>query len=557
MKKLIALALPMVMCSLLIPGRMMAVGSWSKLNNAAPGAVNGLLLLSDGTVMAAGNDDVTISNVWYRLTPDTNGNYANGNWTTMPSMHNTRMFCASQVLQNGNVFIAGGEYGNGGNTAEIFNTLPGGGWSFTAAGGAGYGDAESEILSDGTILVAPVGWGSYPQWATLIYNPFTNGWSFAGSSLTYQDEASWVKLPDNSILTIDPYNDSSGTNSERYIPLPTLGAWINDAHVPVSLFNGFSETGPAFLVPDGRAFFVGGSGRTAFYTPTGNTNKGSWAAGAIIPNGMAGLDSAGAMMFNGKILCALGPPMPGSGTWVNQTYFYEFDPVANSFNTNVSSPTGGSSDNVYCYYSMMLVLPTGNILYSHFGTDLYVYQPDGSPVPAAKPVINSLTWNPDGSVSLTGTGFNGISEGADYGDDFQPHSNYPLVRITSSSTGNIFYGRTFNWSSTGVMTGTKVVSTQFTVPPTLPPGNTSLVVVANGIASDPISFYGPVWVDFHYSGFQNGSYQNPYNTIAAGTAAVASGGMVIIKTAGSSSETLTISNPMTITAVGGAATIGN
>ena len=66
-----------------------------------------------------------------------------------------------------------------------------------------------------------------------------------------------------------------------------------------------------------------------------------------------------------------------------------------------------------------------------------------------------------------------------------------------------------------------------------------------------------VYVDFNYTGTsQNGSYSTPYNTLAKGTNAVAPGGTIVIKTSGSSSETMTISKPMVITTVGGAATIG-
>jgi hypothetical protein len=88
---------------------------------------------------------------------------------------------------------------------------------------------------------------------------------------------------------------------------------------------------------------------------------------------------------------------------------------------------------------------------------------------------------------LTGTGLNGISEGAGFGDDDQMGSNYPLVRFTDGS-GNVHHGRTFNWSSTGVMTGTNIVSTDFTLPSNLPAGS-YLEVVANGIASDSVAFY--------------------------------------------------------------------
>ncbi len=69
---------------------------------------------------------------------------------------------------------------------------------------------------------------------------------------------------------------------------------------------------------------------------------------------------------------------------------------------------------------------------------------------------------------------------------------------------------------------------------------------------------GAVWVDFNYTGsLQTGSFTNPYPTLAKGTNAVASGGTIFIKTAGSSPETMTISKPMTINAIGGAATIGH
>src|ERR1019366_5169852 len=120
-------------------------------------------------------------------------------------------------------------------------------------------------------------------------------------------------------------------------------------------------------------------------------------------------------------------------------------------------------------------------------SQLYVYQPDGSPLPAGQPVISTLTTNGDGSYHLTGKLFNGISEGAAYGDDVQMSSDYPLVRLTDSTSG-VYYGRTYNWSGTSIMTGTNIVTTEFTLPANLPVGIYSLVVTANGIASAPVPF---------------------------------------------------------------------
>ena len=132
----------------------------------------------------------------------------------------------------------------------------------------------------------------------------------------------------------------------------------------------------------------------------------------------------------------------------------------------VSSPTGGLTDSFNISdRTSMLDLPDGTVLYNDSSQRLYVYTPDPTvPIVAAgKPVINSVIWNANGSLHLTGTVFNGISAGAAYGDEAQQDSNYPLVRFTDGS-GNVYYGRTLFWSRTSVQTGSAVVSTECVVP---------------------------------------------------------------------------------------------
>ena len=73
-----------------------------------------------------------------------------------------------------------------------------------------------------------------------------------------------------------------------------------------------------------------------------------------------------------------------------------------------------------------------------------------------------------------------------------------------------------------------------------------------------VGFSGPVFVDFNYTGaIQNGTYLYPFKTLAQGVTAVSPGGTIFIITGGSSSETMTISKAMTVTAEDGAATVGN
>jgi subtilase family serine protease len=83
------------------------------------------------------------------------------------------------------------------------------------------------------------------------------------------------------------------------------------------------------------------------------------------------------------------------------------------------------------------------------------------------------------------------------------------------------------------------------------PAGTALIDALAGFA-------GSIFVDFNYVGsVEKGTYDLPFKTLAAGTKAVSPGGTIFIKTAGSSSETMTISKPMTITVSDGAATIGH
>ncbi|HTL80501.1 MAG TPA: T9SS type A sorting domain-containing protein, partial [Bacteroidia bacterium] len=467
---------------------------WIPLANPTPvvnGGVMVMLLLSDGTVMAKTDScrsDTFATSTWTRLTPDASGSYVNGTWTTMTPMHDTRVYFASQVLKNGNVFVAGGEIegeapggdGTGGYSGETYDPVNDT-WTMAPAQTSYFGDANSEILPDGRVLLAVLSGNGH---GTKIFDPVTNSWATGPASLHNHDESVWVKLADNSILFVDLGN----TSSERYIP--SLNQWVNDAVVPDSLYDPYwYETGAAFLLPDGRAFFLGATGHTAYYTPSGNATPGSWSAGPDIPNGYGTVDAPGAMMVNGKILCDASPQNTSSnisGAFLSPTEFFEFDYLTNSF-TQITAPAGGDSLNVPCYMTNMLDLPDGSVLFSrHNSSQCYVYVPNGSPLASGKPTISGMVTQNCDTMMLTGTLFNGISEGACYGDDWQMASNYPIVRFTSGA--NVYYARTFNWNSTGLQRGNAADTTYFTLPVGLPFGTYALAVIANGISSDTITY---------------------------------------------------------------------
>jgi len=497
------LSLVAAVFTLWLPGHVVAVGTWTALSNSPPGPAGHFLLLSDGSVIA---EDLSTNwgPGWFRLTPDIHGSYANGTWSTFTPMNFARLDFASAMLTNGNLFVAGGEYAEGTTNAEIYNAannswnqlnIPDGIITTdnqpypSGQNSAGFSDCNSVLLPNGQVLLTPV----FPATAgdTAIYDPASGSWTSQALVRGYdEDEASWVKLPDDSILVIDASWPAGipSTNSERYIP--ALNQWVNDSNLPVSLYDSFDlELGPGFLLPNGKAIFFGATSHTAIYTPSGTTNEGSWVAGPDFPNSQGMPDAPAAMMVNGKILCAVEQVATNSTEWYPPVSFYEYDYLSNSF-TQVSAPGGGTTFNDFCYPTLMLDLPDGTVLFGHRDTDFYVYKPDGVPLAAGRPTITSIATNSDGSLHLMGTLFNGISQGASYGDDEQMDTDFPLVRFTDTS-GNVRYGRTFNWSSTSVMSGSRVVTTECMVPSGVSLTNVVQVVV-NGIASAGMTLILPV-----------------------------------------------------------------
>ena len=473
----------LLLCCAIMCGRAQAqTGTWTQLTNRAPHANSGVMLqLTDGTVLCKTSSGGTSEgNTWDRLTPDASGSYLHGTWTTMTPMNDERLYFSTQVLPDGRVYVAGGEYGPGGYKSEVYDPktnawtacppMRPGPYSFVIS------DANSEILSDGTILQAVVDTGGTKL--NFIYHPATNTYTATASCLRGDNEAPWLKLPDGSIVYIDNY----GTTSERY--MQGTHTWINDGTVPDELFDPYgSEAGGAFLLPDGRGYFIGSTPTSAYYTPSGTTTPGTWAAGPVIPGSQGAPDAASAEMVNGKILMALSPTPVAGDNFPDTTVYYEFDYLSNTY-TQVGVPGSAATFLANsCYISNMMCLPDGTVLYANQGsTRYYEYAPGSGPLAAAKPTLDSVIRVNCDTFKAMGKLFNGINEGASYGDDWQMSTNYPLIRLTSGT--NVYYATTYNWNRIGVvMTGSLPDTTTFVLPVGLPVGIYTVQVVVNGVAS--------------------------------------------------------------------------
>lgn len=496
--------------------RITPVGSWSNLAATNPGLFGSqvgqaMMLLSDGTVAIQKGADAP-TRTWFRLTPNANGSYVNGTWSTMAGMNEGRLFFTTALLPDGRIFAVGGEYsdlpGAGEvNTAEIYDPLTNVWTRLPNVPTAEIGDSQIEVLPSGNVLVS-----SLVTSETFIYNPTTNTWSNGPNKLRGDigSEESWVKLSDGSILSYDVWSSiNTGVfHAQRYVP--SLNAWVdasgvNAANPPSLLSRGSEgfELGPALRLPDGRVMFFGTEGHTAFYSET----TGLWSAGPNEPT-VGGVqyvstDSPGAILPNGKILITLSPIWTPGNSFPAPTHIFEFDPAANAY-TDV---TPGGSINNNAFFMNMLMLPTGQVLMANSNNAGFkIYTPDGAPQDAWRPVINSIVDNGNGTYTMAGTQLNGLSEGATYGDDWMSSCNYPIIRFTDF-TGKITYARSYNWDSTGVATGAFVEHVTFV----LPPGKTlndydTVEVIGAGIASLPR------FINIPPTARNDGTYSTPEDT---------------------------------------------
>ncbi|MEP6883563.1 MAG: hypothetical protein ABJC66_02325 [Gammaproteobacteria bacterium] len=486
------------------------ISPFTALTNQPPAPGYMSLLLTDGSVMMQSVND---AGVFYNLTPDSQGNYVHGTWRRLssPPAGYAPYAGAQAVLADGRVLFVGGEY-NGNNYSLPF--APTGltnmsavydpaadTWKMIAAPpGLDYiGDPPSAVLSDrrfvfGTKLGRAM-WSLDPVSLTWASEPAT------GKADNFAEEG-WTLLPDGDVFTVDV---GSPRHAEHYDPL--AAQWYSDGNTPdgltspsatpggitygpapMQVVGGVSygpgpagtyfppgEIGPAILMPNGSVFTTGAAANgmpahTAIYTP-GPTpaDPGSFTAGPDFDVGDDAGDASAALLPSGHVLIAA-----DSGT------FYEYDGAK-------MSVTGALPNNGGNIQYFVLPLPNGQALVT--GGVTSIYNGDGTANPAWAPTITNApaTVMRGSTYTLSGTQLNGLSQAAAYGDELNAATNYPLVRITHTASGHVIYARTHDHSSMGVATGSLVVSTSFDIPADAEAGASSLVVVANGIASIPVS----------------------------------------------------------------------
>ena len=479
------------LAGLTVAAGLASAQTWQPLKNQPYfGDVGAILLLTDGTVLA--HVEPLQAQKWYKMTPDIHGSYVNGTWSKIASLPSDYgpLFFGSALLPDGRLVIEGGEFNNG---QHIWTTMgavydpvkdqwtpiqPPSDWNYI-------GDATATISPNGTLM--QVDCCDLPPRAALL-DAKTLTWTPTGSGKfdSYQREGLTL-LPNGKVLDVDAYQNNykrDGMHSEVYNP--STGAWSSAGSTVVQLWNSNCggknkanhEIGPAVLRPDGTVFATGanscGPGHTAIY----DSNTGTWTAGPDFPNDLNIADGPAALEINGKVIM-----MASRGFREPPSTFFEWD---GSSLTQIPGPPDAAYEP--SFNGHLLELPTGQLLYTDF-SEAEVFTPRGTYNKAWAPTITSCprVIVRGKSYLIRGTQFNGLSQGAMYGDDFQDATNYPLVRIVNLATKHVFYCRTHDHSTMAVATGSQPVSTHFDVPAGMETGHSRLYVVANGIPSASVA----------------------------------------------------------------------
>jgi hypothetical protein len=468
------------------PPAQPAGSPWTRLTHQPTFNAGAMLLLTDGTVLVADQGPSNSGGAnWWRLTPSNTGSYVNGTWSQVASLPATYqpLYFASAVLPDGRVLIEGGEFNLGNpiwtTRGAIYDPLANA-WTPVKppAGWTTIGDAASTLLANGRFMLA-----NCCSTQAALFNANTLTWAATGvGKADSNNEEGLSLLPDGSVLTVDANNVANLTNSEKYTP--ATGVWASAGSTVVRLDDtnangsGTHEVGPQVLRPSGSVFGVGATGNTATF----NRKTNLWAAGPRLPviGGVQYISADGpaAVLPSGNVLIAA-----SAGIFAKPVHFFVFDgahltQVADTFNA-------ASLSSFFC---MMLVLPTGQILFNSRFNDMEIYTDAGSAAAAWAPVITSVptTIARGVFVALSGKQLNGLTQGAAYGDDYQSATNYPLVRVVNTASGHVFYARTTGHTKMSVAPNV-VSTTHFTLPAGTETGPGSLVVVANGIASKPVA----------------------------------------------------------------------
>jgi hypothetical protein len=423
-------------------------------------------LLPNGEVLVAGGNNEGLDVASTELYDP-----ALGTWTATGSLATARYGHTATLLPNGKVLVAGGFGGGAAASAELYDPASGT-WSVTGSLGAARYGHTATLLPNGKVLVTGGSSSSGALASAEVYDPASGTWTATSSLATARASHTATLLPNGKVLVAGGAN-GSGYLASAEVYDPASGTWSATGSLATARY-----VHSATLLPYGTVLVAGGYNSTSAATSVEvyNPANATWT-----PNGNLGAARANhtaTLLPNGKVLVAGGEDSsfnalasaelydPASGTWSATgslaTARYVHSATLLPYGTVLVAGGNNVTSNSYNYLASAELYDVGLSFSS-------AWQPQIATAPS--------TLSPAGSLALTGTRFQGISQ-ASGGNTQDSSSNYPIVQLRSIDSSQVTFlpvDSTAGWSNTS-FTSTPITG--------FPLGPALVTVFTNGIPSD-------------------------------------------------------------------------
>jgi len=394
----------------------------------------------------------------------------------------------SFILRDGRYWEAGGERVSDNipgdrNQAEIYDPVHDQ-WTRVSNDNYMMRDSPATLLSDGNTILAGPGLYDYSIW---LYNVSADRWtpSSHGPPDGQSNEGGSLLLPDGRVFAGHHRFSLYQPDDDSWVPTsPTIP--------PTNAFATDGEIGAFLLLPSGNVLVLGGNNHNGIYSPASD----QWLTGrdgvpgmvADTPGGLGHGDVVAAVEPNGRVLAIASDGETGTAS----TTILEYCPNEDVWLT-VPSPDGFG--NPASGTTRMLALPVpgagsgvGQIMMTNSGK-AWFYTPSDDALPSDdwRPSL-ATAWVAFGQYHATGTQLNGLTTGADLGDDARMATNYPIAWVDNINDPNhrAYFARASNVDQMAPRPSTSGVFS-FDMPPLgsagIGGGTWRVHVAANGLES--------------------------------------------------------------------------
>ena len=368
---------------------------------------------------------------------------ANRGWTTTGLLNTARAYHTATLLGNGQVLVAGGHYNDSLASAELFDPATGKWRATTSLNDTRY-EHTATLLPNGQVLVAG-GFGN-SGWLrdAELYDPASGTWTVTGWMITAREYHTATLLPNGQVLVAGGYMGSGIDLSSSELYNPASGTWTTTGSL-----NDLRINHTATLLPSGKVLVAGGAyynGSSWVYPSSAelyDPASGTWNRTGSLTIGRRWHTAT--LLPNGQVLVAGGEDINSNPLSSAELY----DPASGRWTTTGPLRTARESHTATLLANGRVLLAGGWNSSSGDLASAELYDVglgfDASWQPQITTFTSPLATN--GCLTLTGSGFRGVSEGSGGNGSQDSPADYPAVQLRRLDNEQTLRLLSTNWST--------------------------------------------------------------------------------------------------------------